>query len=101
MKRVNVFVAAAAGCAAFLASVAFADSSGGAQVSDAQLTHRVMGKLAVDDPQLASRIQVSVKDGVVTLSGLTYNGLDAAKALRDAGSVEGVVKVENHLTIEQ
>ena len=101
MKRVNVFVAAAVGCAAFLAGVAFADGSGGAPASDAVITQRVMGKLADDDPQVAKFIQVSVKDGIVTLSGLTYDPLAAAKVLRDAASVEGVVKVENHLTIQQ
>lgn len=99
MKRVNVFLAVAVGCATFLTGVAFADGNGGA--TDAQITQRVVGKLSVDDPQVARLIQVSVKDGVVTLTGLTYNGLDAAKALRDAASVEGVVKVENHLTIQQ
>lgn len=102
MKRVNAFVAVAVGCTAFLAGVAFADDNGSAApASDATITQRVMGKLSVDDPQLARYVQVSTKDGVVTLSGLATTGLDAAKALRDASSVEGVVKVENRLTVEQ
>ncbi len=102
MKRVNAFVVAAVGCAAFLAGVAFAaDNGGAAPLSDAQITQRVLGKLSVDDPQMVRYIQVSTKDGVVTLSGLALNGLDEAKALRDASSVEGVVKVENRLSLQQ
>lgn len=100
MKRANTFIAAAVGCAAFLAGVAFADSNGAPPASDAQITQRVMGKLAADDPQVARMIQVTTKDGVVTLSGLTFNGEDEAKVLRDARSVEGVVKVENRLSIQ-
>jgi osmotically-inducible protein OsmY len=99
MKRPNTLVAAAAGCAAFLAGVAFAADSG--QPNDAQITHRVEGKLQVDDPQVARMIQVSTKDGIVTLNGLTFNGADEAKVLRDAESVEGVVKVDNRLSIQQ
>lgn len=101
MKRAHCFVAVAAGCAAFLAGVAFADNGSAPPASDATITHRVMGKLSVDDPQVARMIQVSTKNGIVTLNGVTYNGMDEAKVLRDAESVEGVVKVENRLSIQQ
>ncbi|MGH8227239.1 MAG: BON domain-containing protein [Steroidobacteraceae bacterium] len=102
MKRVNYFVAAAAGCTAFLASVAFAGSNSNApHANDTQITHRVMGKLSVDDPEVARLIQVSTENGIVTLKGLVYNGEDEAKVLRDTRSVEGVVKVENRLSIQQ
>lgn len=100
MKRAHCFVAVAAGCAAFMVGVAFAANGSAPQASDATITHRVMGKLAVDDPEVARLIQVSTKDGVVTLNGLTFNGADEAKVLRDAQSVEGVVKVENRLSIQ-
>lgn len=101
MKRAHCFLAAAAGCAAFLTSVAFAGgSSTTPKASDATITHRVMGKLAVDDPEVARMIKVSTKDGVVTLNGMTFNGADEAKVLRDAQSVEGVVKVKNRLSIQ-
>ncbi len=100
MKRTSTFIAVAVGCAAFVAGVAFAADSGAPPASDAQITQRVLGKLAVDDPQLVRLIQVSTKDGVVTLSGLAFNGMDEAKVLRDAASVEGVVKVENRLSLQ-
>lgn len=103
MKRAHCFVAVAAGCAAFLTGVAFAGTgtTHTPKASDATITHRVMGKLAVDDPEVARGIQVSTKDGVVTLKGMTFNGADEAKVIRDAESVEGVVKVKNRLSIQQ
>jgi len=99
MKRAHGFLAVAAGCAALLTGVAFAGNGSTPQASDATVTHRVMGKLAVDDPEVARMIQVSTKDGVVTLTGLTFNGDDEAKVIRDARSVEGVVSVKNRLSI--
>ncbi len=101
MKRVTSFVVVAVGCAACLAGVASADDSGAGAPSDALITQRVLGKLGVDDPELVRNIQVTTKDGVVTLSGLALNAMDAAKVLRDAARVEGVLKVENRLQIEQ
>lgn len=103
MRRTHGFVAVAAGCAAFLTSIAFASNSNAnpPKASDATITHRVMGKLAVDDPEVARMIRVSTKNGVVTLEGMTFNGADEAKVLRDAQSVEGVVRVKNRLSIQQ
>ncbi len=97
MIRKNAFAAAAVGFLALGAGIAFADNAPAA--TDSQITDRVMGKLAVDDPQMVKRVQVAVKDGVVTLSGHAYTGGEAAKAMRDAGSVAGVVKVENKLSM--
>ena len=99
MKRPQYFVAIAAGCAALLSGVAFAGQTGSAPVSDATLTQRVMGKLTDDDPEVAHMIQVSSRNGIVTLSGVAYNPMDAAKVIRDAESVEGVIKVKNHMSV--
>ncbi len=102
MFRTKFFVSTAVGCLAFVASVGFASSAHSADaVSDSQLSGRVMGKLAVDDPEIARLVQVSAKDGVVTLSGTAYTGQQALKALKDAESVAGVVKVQNHLAVQQ
>jgi osmotically-inducible protein OsmY len=97
MSRTKLFLAAAVGCLSLLASAAYAD----APLSDSQITDRVVGKLAVDDPAIVKRVQVATKDGVVTLTGRATTGGEAMKALRDAGSVSGVVKVENHLQLMQ
>jgi len=99
MTRNKSFVAAAAGCLALLASAAFAENASDAQaVPDSQITNRVMGKLGVDDPDAVRLVQVATKDGIVTLSGKMYTAMQAAKVLRDAQSVAGVVKVQNRLT---
>ena len=50
---------------------------------------------------IVRRVQVATKDGVVTLTGRANTGNEVAKALRDASSVAGVVKVENHLQLLQ
>ena len=97
MSRTKSFLAAAiVGCLS-LAGVVLAD----APVTDSQITDRVVGKLSVDDPALVKRAQVETKDGVVTLTGHAHTGNEAAKALRDASSVAGVVKVENRLQLQQ
>ncbi len=102
MFRTKTFVSTAVGCLALLAGAGFTVSAYGSDaVSDSQLTGRVMGKLSVDDPEIARRIQVSAKDGVVTLSGTAYTGQQALKAIKDAESVAGVVKVQNHLSVQQ
>ncbi len=102
MFRTKFFVSTAVGCLALIAGVGFSSSAHSADaVSDSQLTGRVMGKLSVDDPEIAPRIQVSAKDGVVTLTGTAYTGQQVLKALRDAESVAGVVKVQNRLSVQQ
>jgi osmotically-inducible protein OsmY len=92
----SFFVAAAVGCLS-LARVAFAD----APVSDSQITDRVLGKLSVDDPSVVKHVQVETKDGIVTLTGYAHTGPEAAKALHDAGTVAGVVKVQNRIALAQ
>lgn len=102
MLRKKFFVPMAAGCLALLAGAGLATTAHAADaISDSQLTGRVRGKLAVDDPQVAQRIQVSAKDGVITLEGTVYTGQEALKVLKDAESVEGVVKVQNRISLDQ
>lgn len=101
MTRTNSFVSAAVGCLALLAGAGISVSAHAADVSDSQLADRVTGKLAVDDAAIARLVQVSAKDGVVTLSGTAYTGQQALKALKDAESVAGVVKVQNRLAVQQ
>ncbi|HTV52184.1 MAG TPA: BON domain-containing protein [Steroidobacteraceae bacterium] len=69
--------------------------------SDAQITDHVLARITQDNPDMARRVQVATKDGVVTLSGSAYSGAAALKALQDARSVEGVVKVQNRLSIQE
>jgi osmotically-inducible protein OsmY len=84
-----------------LSSVAFAAIVQGAQpTTDAQITDQVVAKIHQDDPSMG-RVQVVTHDGVVTLSGFAYSGQAALRALEDARSVDGVVKVQNRMSIAQ
>jgi osmotically-inducible protein OsmY len=84
---------------AFIAStpmlVRAADQS--TKVDDQQITEQVKQKLAMDDPAMAPRIFVSTRDGVVTLRGMDMPRGDILSAMRDAESVDGVVRVDNRL----
>ena len=68
--------------------------------ADAAITARVKDRLATKDPIIAPRIDVSTQDGVVTLKGIALTQQYILNALHDAGSVDGVVKVENRLRLE-
>jgi osmotically-inducible protein OsmY len=70
------------------------------EASDQQITQQVKEKLAAKDPQVAPRIQVTTRDGVVSLHGVAFTPQYILDVLRDAGSVQGVTKVENHLGYE-
>jgi hyperosmotically inducible protein len=96
MTRIQTLIAAAAGCLALLGVAQSAEP-----VSDSQITDQVVAKLSQTNPDQARRLQVSTKDGVVTLSGAATSGNAAFKAIQQARSVEGVVKVENRLSIQQ
>jgi osmotically-inducible protein OsmY len=42
---------------------------------------------------------VTTRDGVVTLEGVATTQQDVLNAMHDAASVDGVVRVENHLKL--
>jgi osmotically-inducible protein OsmY len=97
MTRTKFLVAAAAGCLTLVSGIALADGA----LTDDQITERVVGKLSVDDASVAKHLQVSTKEGVVTLSGNAMTASAVVRAVKDAESVVGVVKVQNHLSIRQ
>lgn len=98
MKRVSSFVALAASTL-LLASVAYAQSS--AAPADSQISDQVAAAVRQANPNLVVRLDVTTKDGVVTLSGQTRTTLDAMKALQVARGVPGVTKVVNRLSSTQ
>jgi len=99
MNRVSSFVALAAS-AVLLASAAYAQSSA-APASDSQLSDQVAAAVRQNNPNLVVGLDVSTKDGVVTLSGQTRSAQDAMKALQAARRVPGVTKVVNRLSSTQ
>jgi osmotically-inducible protein OsmY len=70
------------------------------KVDDQQITDQVKQKLAMDDPTMAPRIFVSTRDGVVTLRGTQMPQGEIVSVMHDAQSVDGVVRVDNHLKSE-
>jgi osmotically-inducible protein OsmY len=69
----------------------------GTKVDDQQITDQVKQKLAMDDPVVAPHIFVSTRDGVVTLRGTALPQGEIVSAMHDAESVDGVLRVDNHL----
>jgi len=92
------------GCTAML----LGDGQGGAQserpsaarsVSDAEITASVRSRLLSDTSVEAGSIEVATAGGRVTLSGAVTSFGERDKAGRLAGSVPGVVSVENRLAV--
>jgi hyperosmotically inducible protein len=69
-------------------------------VSDTEITAQIVAALRRIDPQQARRLQVTTRDGVVTLAGPVSSGT-ALQALNAAKSVQGVAKVRNNMSIAQ
>ena len=86
-------------CGSSLLQGAYADTPAAAQGSDAEITDRVIHKLADTDRDIAPRIRVSTVNGVVTLEGTVFSNNQALQAVGDARAVAGVVKVRNRLTV--
>ncbi len=72
----------------------------GQAIDDATITAAIKSKYLLDDTLKGLQISVDTKQGVVTLTGTVQN--DAAKELATqiAQGTEGVVRVDNQLTIQ-
>jgi|HubBroStandDraft_4_1064222.scaffolds.fasta_scaffold61750_2 osmotically-inducible protein OsmY len=68
--------------------------------NDTEITGQVVAALSRIDPQQARRLQVTTRDGVVTLTGPVSPGV-AVQALNAVKGVQGVVKVRNNMSITQ
>lgn len=68
-----------------------------AQPSDQELSSLIATKLANDKSLSPDAVKVSVKDGVVTLTGVVPKDADVARA-EALARVTGVVRVDNKLT---
>ena len=71
-----------------------------APVTDANITAAVKDKLSKTPSLKDANINVSTKDGVVTLTGMLKNGGLKGVATNVTKSVRGVRKVDNQITIE-
>jgi hyperosmotically inducible protein len=73
----------------------------GDAVSDVAITAAVKTRLATDPDLSALAINVDTVDGVVTLAGPAPNQAAMERATQLASASDGVVRVENRLTIQQ
>jgi hyperosmotically inducible protein len=67
---------------------------------DSTLTASVKTKLAADARTSATGVDVTTKDGVVTLTGSVGSAAEKAQAETIAKGVEGVKSVTNNLTVQ-
>jgi osmotically-inducible protein OsmY len=93
MNRVSSLVAGLL----LVASAAYAQTST-APANDSQISDHVAAALNRTDPNLVVHLEVTAKDGIVTLSGQTRSPQDAIKAIQTARSVAGVTQVRNRLS---
>lgn len=75
-------------------------ANAGTSDPDQQLRAAVEAKLATDVPQVVQRIQVEVKDGIVTLRGSAMTSAYMLRAIKAAQGTNGVTKVQNRLGLE-
>ena len=75
--------------------------SAGEYLDDTFITSKVVARLAVDEQTSVAAINVETFKGIVQLSGFVSTQEEARKAEQIAAAVEGVVRVENKLTVTQ
>jgi hyperosmotically inducible periplasmic protein len=102
MASKSLPIAAFAATLIFGAGGAFANEPKSDQpVTDTMITTKVKTELAKDDTTKARHINVTTKDGVVRLSGMVDSATEKQKAEEDAKTIEGVVSVDNQLTVKR
>jgi hypothetical protein len=84
----------------YLAAVVFAVSAAACGQTDAGVTTSVKAKFAQDDIVKAHRIDVTTREGVVTLSGDVDSPAARTQAVRLARETEGVTDVIDQLRVE-
>ena len=82
------------------AAAAAPQASTSAGTDDAAITTAVRAKLAADGKVPADAIEVDTKGGVVTLKGTVKSEQEKQEILQVARDTQGVVKVEDLLTVK-
>jgi len=72
----------------------------GQAIDDASITATIKGKYLVDDTLKGLDISVDTEQGVVTLTGPVQSDTAKELATQIAQGVEGVVRVDNQLTVQ-
>ena len=79
--------------------IAAAGNRAAEMISDASLTAKIKSKMALDDSVKALDIDVTTRDGNVTLSGYVHSGRERERALALARETEGVRSVTDRLQV--
>lgn len=66
---------------------------------DKAIVNAVRAKLNATDPEASRGVEIDAKDGVVTLKGIALTPGEMVRALQQARTVRGVVKVVNRLVL--
>ena len=99
--RVRGWIAALAlGALVMAPSAALAQTSTAAKIDDSTIKSKVEARLKSTESLKKDTIDVSVENGVVTLTGTVHTAAQSARALQLA-KVAGVTKVENKLEVEK
>lgn len=99
--RVRGWIAALAlGALVMAPSAALAQTSTAAKIDDSTIKSKVEARLKSTESLKKDTIDVSVENGVVTLTGTVHNPAQSARAVQLA-KVAGVTKVENKLEVEK
>jgi hyperosmotically inducible periplasmic protein len=77
-----------------------AATNAGVAVTDATITTKINAALVADDQLKALNINVDTKDGKVVLTGAAPDAASLERATTMAKAVEGVVDVDNRLTVQ-
>jgi osmotically-inducible protein OsmY len=77
------------------------EKSAGTALDDTTITARVKAALAGDPDVSASRIDVDVDKGRVTLTGTAHSSKEARRAKDLAQRVDGVKSVDNNIRVAE
>ena len=83
-----------------MAATRDAAAKGGAAATDATITTKINLALVADDQLKALQINVDTKDGKVVLTGVAPDAGSRDRATAMAKAVDGVVDVDNRLTVQ-
>jgi hyperosmotically inducible protein len=72
----------------------------GTKIDDAVITAQVKAALMADDSVKSADIAAVTRDGIVQLSGFVNNQPQIDRALAVAGSIKGVIRINNEMTIK-
>jgi osmotically-inducible protein OsmY len=77
-----------------------AAANAGSAATDAMITTKINAALVADDQLKAVKINVDTKDGKVVLTGVAPDAGSRDRATTMAKAVNGVVDVDNRLTVQ-